>query len=80
MLTTQYARALPGVRVNAADPSYTATDFNGHTGHQTVTEGTDAIVTLATESTTRAVLRQCILTAHIESTGSCATHILERRI
>jgi NAD(P)-dependent dehydrogenase (short-subunit alcohol dehydrogenase family) len=50
MLTTQYAKALPDVRVNAADPGYTATDFNGHTGPQTVTEGTDAIVTLATES------------------------------
>jgi len=50
MLTTQYARALPEIRVNAADPGYTATDLNRHTGHQTVTEGTDAIVTLATES------------------------------
>ncbi|WP_432928377.1 SDR family NAD(P)-dependent oxidoreductase [Microbispora sp. CA-135349] len=49
MLTTQYAKALPGIRVNAADPGYTATDLNGHSGHQTVTEGTDAIVTLATE-------------------------------
>jgi NAD(P)-dependent dehydrogenase (short-subunit alcohol dehydrogenase family) len=49
MLTTQYARGLTDVRVNAADPGYTATDFNGHSGHQTVTEGTDAIVTLATE-------------------------------
>jgi NAD(P)-dependent dehydrogenase (short-subunit alcohol dehydrogenase family) len=49
MLTTQLARALPGVRVNAADPGYTATDLNGHSGPQTVTEGTDAIVTLATE-------------------------------
>jgi hypothetical protein len=35
--------------VNAADPGYTATDFNGHRGTQTVTEGTDAIVTLAAE-------------------------------
>ncbi|MFJ4919235.1 SDR family NAD(P)-dependent oxidoreductase [Streptomyces sp. NPDC088725] len=50
MLTTQYAKALPDVRVNAADPGYTATDLNGHSGTQTVTEGTDAIVTLATES------------------------------
>ncbi len=50
MLTTQYARGLPGIRVNAADPGYTATDFNGHSGHQTVTEGTDAVVSLATES------------------------------
>ncbi|GLY81531.1 SDR family NAD(P)-dependent oxidoreductase [Actinoallomurus iriomotensis] len=49
MLTTQYAKALPGIRVNAADPGYTATDLNGHSGPQTVTEGTDAIVMLATE-------------------------------
>jgi NAD(P)-dependent dehydrogenase (short-subunit alcohol dehydrogenase family) len=49
MLTTQYAKAIPGVRFNAADPGYTATDLNAHSGHQTVTEGTDAIVTLATE-------------------------------
>ncbi|GAA3025253.1 SDR family NAD(P)-dependent oxidoreductase [Streptosporangium longisporum] len=49
MLTTQYARALPDVRVNAADPGYTATDLNGNSGTQTVTEGTDAIVALATE-------------------------------
>jgi NAD(P)-dependent dehydrogenase (short-subunit alcohol dehydrogenase family) len=49
MLTTQYAKALPGIRVNAADPGYTATDLNGHSGPQTVTEGTDAIVALATE-------------------------------
>jgi hypothetical protein len=34
--------------VNAADPGYTATDFNANSGPQTVTEGTDAIVTLAT--------------------------------
>jgi NAD(P)-dependent dehydrogenase (short-subunit alcohol dehydrogenase family) len=49
MLTTQYAKALPDIRFNAADPGYTATDLNGHHGTQTVTEGTDAIVTLATE-------------------------------
>jgi len=48
MLTTQYAKALTDVKVNAADPGYTATDFNGHSGPQTVTEGTDAIVELAT--------------------------------
>ncbi|MGC0336881.1 SDR family NAD(P)-dependent oxidoreductase [Streptomyces sp. SLBN-8D4] len=48
MLTTQYARSWPEVKVNAADPGYTATDFNGHSGPQTVTEGTDAIVALAT--------------------------------
>lgn len=49
MLTTQYARALPDVRVNAADPGYTATDLNAHSGPQTLAEGTDAIVALATE-------------------------------
>jgi NAD(P)-dependent dehydrogenase (short-subunit alcohol dehydrogenase family) len=49
MLTTQYAKAWPDIRVNAADPGYTATDLNGNSGSQTVTEGTDAIVTLATE-------------------------------
>lgn len=49
MLTTQYAKALPNVRINAADPGFTATDLNGNTGHQTVTEGTDAVVALATE-------------------------------
>jgi NAD(P)-dependent dehydrogenase (short-subunit alcohol dehydrogenase family) len=47
MLTTQYAKALPQMRVNAADPGYTATDLNGHSGPQTVTEGTDAIIALA---------------------------------
>jgi NAD(P)-dependent dehydrogenase (short-subunit alcohol dehydrogenase family) len=47
MITTQYAKALPGMRVNAADPGYTATDLNGHSGFQTVEEGTDVIVTLA---------------------------------
>jgi NAD(P)-dependent dehydrogenase (short-subunit alcohol dehydrogenase family) len=46
-LTDMYARALPGFRINAVDPGYTATDLNGHSGPQTVTEGTDAIVALA---------------------------------
>ncbi|WP_129336341.1 SDR family NAD(P)-dependent oxidoreductase [Cellulomonas endophytica] len=48
MLTVQYARALPELRVNAVDPGYTATDLNGNSGPQTVTEGTDAIVAMAT--------------------------------
>ena len=49
-LTVQYAKNLPQMRVNASDPGYTATDFNRHSGHQTVTEGTDATVALATLS------------------------------
>jgi NAD(P)-dependent dehydrogenase (short-subunit alcohol dehydrogenase family) len=48
MVTVQYAKAFPDLRINAADPGYTATDLNGHSGPQTVTEGTDAIVHLAT--------------------------------
>lgn len=47
-LTVQYAKNLPEMRVNASDPGYTATDFNRRSGHQTVTEGTDATVALAT--------------------------------
>jgi NAD(P)-dependent dehydrogenase (short-subunit alcohol dehydrogenase family) len=48
MLTTQYAKAFPAMRINAVAPGYTATDLNFNTGTQTVTEGTDAIVRLAT--------------------------------
>lgn len=48
MLTVQYAKAFPEMRINAADPGYTSTDFNGNQGTQTVREGTDAIVELAT--------------------------------
>lgn len=47
-LTVQYAKNLPNMRVNVSDPGYTATDFNRHSGHQTITEGTDATVALAT--------------------------------
>lgn len=48
MLAVQYAKALPDMRVNAVDPGYTATDLTNHGGPQTVTEGTDAIVKMAT--------------------------------
>jgi NAD(P)-dependent dehydrogenase (short-subunit alcohol dehydrogenase family) len=51
MLTTQYAKAWPEFKVNAVDPGFTATDFTGYRGTQTVTEGTDAIVELATIGT-----------------------------
>ncbi|HJS93169.1 MAG TPA: SDR family NAD(P)-dependent oxidoreductase [Solirubrobacteraceae bacterium] len=47
MLTTQYAKAFPQIRINAVDPGYTATDLNGHTGTQSVEEGADAIVAMA---------------------------------
>jgi NAD(P)-dependent dehydrogenase (short-subunit alcohol dehydrogenase family) len=48
MLTVQYAKAFPEIRINAADPGYTATDLNANQGTQTLQEGTDAIVALAT--------------------------------
>jgi NAD(P)-dependent dehydrogenase (short-subunit alcohol dehydrogenase family) len=48
MLSVQYAKAFPELRINAVDPGYTATDLNGNSGTQTVEEGTDAIVRLAT--------------------------------
>jgi NAD(P)-dependent dehydrogenase (short-subunit alcohol dehydrogenase family) len=51
MLTTQYARALPALRINAVDPGYTATDLNANSGTQTATEGTDAIVAMASIGT-----------------------------
>jgi NAD(P)-dependent dehydrogenase (short-subunit alcohol dehydrogenase family) len=47
MITVQYARALDGIKVNAVEPGYTATDLTGNRGHQTVTEGADPIVRLA---------------------------------
>ena len=47
MLTVQYAKTLPDMRVNAVDPGPTATDLNGHAGPQTVEEGTDVIVKMA---------------------------------
>jgi NAD(P)-dependent dehydrogenase (short-subunit alcohol dehydrogenase family) len=47
MITSQWSKALPEARVNAVDPGYTATDFNGHQGHQTVEEGAEPIVRMA---------------------------------
>jgi NAD(P)-dependent dehydrogenase (short-subunit alcohol dehydrogenase family) len=47
MLTAQYAKALPGMRVNCVDPGYTATDFNRHSGTKTVEQGAEAIVRMA---------------------------------
>lgn len=48
MVTAQYAHAFPRYRVNAVDPGYTATDFNGHSGTQTVAEGAEIVVRMAT--------------------------------
>ena len=46
-ITIQYAKAFPGVRINAVDPGYTNTDLNGRTGTQTVEEGAAIIVRMA---------------------------------
>ena len=40
--------AASGIKVNAADPGYTATDFNGHSGYRTVQQAASGIVWLAT--------------------------------
>jgi NAD(P)-dependent dehydrogenase (short-subunit alcohol dehydrogenase family) len=47
MLTVQYAKAFPAMRINVVDPGYTATDFNQHRGTQTVAEGAEIIVRMA---------------------------------
>ena len=51
MLTVKLAKALlvDGIKVNAADPGYTATDLNGHSGTRTVEEAAAIAVELATE-------------------------------
>jgi NAD(P)-dependent dehydrogenase (short-subunit alcohol dehydrogenase family) len=46
-VTVQYAKAFPGIKINAVDPGYTATDLNGRTGIQTVEQGAEIIVRMA---------------------------------
>ena len=46
-VTVQYAKAYPGIKINAVDPGYTATDLNGGTGTQTVAQGAEIIVRMA---------------------------------
>ncbi|NUP50178.1 MAG: SDR family NAD(P)-dependent oxidoreductase [Catenulispora sp.] len=47
MVTVQYAKAFPGIRINAVDPGYTATDLNHNAGVQTVAQGAEVIVRMA---------------------------------
>jgi NAD(P)-dependent dehydrogenase (short-subunit alcohol dehydrogenase family) len=47
MITVQYAKAFPDMRINAADPGFTKTDLNGNTGTQTVEQGAEIIVRMA---------------------------------
>jgi len=46
MLTARYAKLLPGIRINVADPGMTATDLSGGQGHS-ARDGTDAIIARA---------------------------------
>jgi NAD(P)-dependent dehydrogenase (short-subunit alcohol dehydrogenase family) len=50
MLTAMYAKELQDtpIKVNAANPGYTATDFNGHRGFRSAVEGAEPSVYLAT--------------------------------
>ena len=50
MLTVIFAAELKdtNIKVNAADPGYTATDLNGHSGPRTVQQGATVAVHLAT--------------------------------
>ena len=50
MITAMYAKELRDtpIKVNAANPGYTATDLNRHSGFRSVTQGAEASVHLAT--------------------------------
>ena len=48
MLTVQYAKALPNIKFNVIDPGFSATDMTGGSGGQSVTQGTEAMVRMAT--------------------------------
>ncbi|MFG2555780.1 SDR family oxidoreductase [Streptomyces sp. NPDC048581] len=47
MITVQYAKAFPDMRINAVEPGFTSTDLNGRTGTQTVEQGAEIIVRMA---------------------------------
>jgi NAD(P)-dependent dehydrogenase (short-subunit alcohol dehydrogenase family) len=47
MLTTQYAKAFPQMRINAVDPGYTATEFNDYRGTKPIEQGAEIIVRMA---------------------------------
>lgn len=47
MITVQYAKAFPHMRINAVEPGFTKTDLNGNTGVQSVEQGAEIIVRMA---------------------------------
>jgi NAD(P)-dependent dehydrogenase (short-subunit alcohol dehydrogenase family) len=51
MITVQFAKQFPAIRINAVEPGFTDTDLNGHTGTQSVEEGARIIVEMAQATT-----------------------------
>ncbi|MEU9239034.1 SDR family oxidoreductase [Streptomyces sp. NPDC048385] len=47
MLTVQFAKAFPALRINSVEPGFTKTDLNGNTGTQTAEEGAEIVVRMA---------------------------------
>jgi len=47
MITVQYAKAFPSMRINAVEPGFTATYLNRGSGTQTVEQGAEIIVRMA---------------------------------
>ncbi|MEV6772466.1 SDR family oxidoreductase [Nocardia sp. NPDC051030] len=47
VLTVQYAKAFPNIRINSVEPGFTGTDLNQGAGHQTVEQGAEIIVRMA---------------------------------
>lgn len=47
VITVQYAKQYPWLRINAVEPGFTDTALNGHTGTQTVQQGAEIIVQMA---------------------------------
>jgi NAD(P)-dependent dehydrogenase (short-subunit alcohol dehydrogenase family) len=47
MITLRYAKAFPGIRINAVEPGFTATGLNAFQGRQTVRHGAEIIVRMA---------------------------------
>jgi NAD(P)-dependent dehydrogenase (short-subunit alcohol dehydrogenase family) len=47
VLTIQYAKAFPAIRINSVEPGFTRTDLNGSTGSQSPEQGAEIIVRMA---------------------------------
>jgi NAD(P)-dependent dehydrogenase (short-subunit alcohol dehydrogenase family) len=47
LITVQYAKAFPNMRINAVEPGFTKTDLNAGTGVQTADEGAEIIARMA---------------------------------